>query len=502
MRCTPSRQDVLAHQGDEHFAAISVSLIADTETPISVFQKLAGDRPRAFLLESVEGGEVMGRYSFMGCDVSERFEFADGRGVIVRGEEREEIAVTDPMVTLRGLLAGRTVWAPQALPRFMGGAVGYLGFDCVRYFEGSPLPERKSVDVPEGVLLMTDEVAIYDHLQHRLTLVVHMPLSGDRSAAYAEAVARLAARVEALRTAPSLSNPWLLEGQRDAAGEADIGELRVNRTQENMEAAVSQAREAIAAGEVFQVVVSQRLSVPVSLNPLALYRSLRTVNPSPYMFYLHFEDFAVVGASPEVLVRLEDGELLVRPIAGTRRRGRDRDEDLALEAELLADEKELAEHRMLVDLGRNDLGRVAAVGSVRVSRPLHIERYSHVMHIVTDLYARLAPGIDAFDVFRACFPAGTVSGAPKIRACELLAHLEPDRRGLYAGAVGYFGVDGNMDTCIAIRTMLVEPDAVHIQAGAGLVYDSVPAHEHQECLNKARAGLEAIKQTLARGGAR
>ena len=258
-----------------------------------------------------------------------------------------------------------------------------------------------------------------------------------------------------------------------------------------MESAIQRAREAIEAGEALQVVVSQRHTVPVTVDPLELYRAFRGLNPSPYMFLLGFEDFTVVGASPEVLVRLEDEEILVRPIAGTRRRGRDEAEDEALERELLADAKELAEHRMLVDLGRNDVGRVAEIGSVRVERPLHIERYSHVMHIVTDVHGRLADGLDAFDVLRACFPAGTVSGAPKVRACELLAELEPDRRGPYAGAVNYFSVNGSMDTCIAIRTMIVEPDAVHLQAGAGVVYDSVPAHERQECLSKAEAGLRA-----------
>ncbi len=496
MKCTPSLQEVLEHDGTERFAALSVSLMADTETPVSIFSKLAGDRANAFLLESVEGGELMGRYSFMGCDVRERFEFADGRGTIVRGQERMEMEVEDPLTVIKERLAGRTVWTPQDLPRFVGGAVGFLGFDCVRYFEDIPLPPRNDDGLPEGVLLLTDEVHIYDHLRHRLTMVVHISLEGDRAEHYRQGAARLKARLEQLRTAPPVPARWIDED--DALAELTI---KPNRTRDNFKAAVDQARQAITEGQIFQVVASQRLTVEVSLDPFDLYRALRTVNPSPYMFYLGFGEFSVVGASPEVLVRLEDERLLVRPIAGTRRRGEDRAEDLALEAELLADQKELAEHRMLVDLGRNDLGRVAKVGSVRVERPMHIERYSHVMHIVTDVEATLKPGLDAFDVFRACFPAGTVSGAPKIRACELLAKLEPHRRGLYAGAVGYFGVDGNMDTCIAIRTMVVQPDAVHLQAGAGLVYDSVPEHEYQECLNKARAGLKAISMAMAYGGA-
>jgi len=265
-----------------------------------------------------------------------------------------------------------------------------------------------------------------------------------------------------------------------------------------MQDAVRQGREAIEAGEVFQVVLSQRLTVEARLAPLELYRALRALNPSPYMFLYRFRDFSLVGASPEVLVRVEDGEILLRPIAGTRPRGRTEEEERALEAELLADEKELAEHRMLLDLGRNDVGRVAALGSVRVEDPMHIERYAHVMHIVSDVRAQVAEGFDCLDVLRACFPAGTVSGAPKVRACELIAELEPQRRGLYAGAVGYVGANGNLDMCIAIRTLVVEPDCVHIQAGAGVVWDSVPETEHRECLHKARSGLRAVELALER----
>ena len=496
MIVTPSRQDVLSYAGPEAFVALSVALLADTETPISAFRRLTVGRRDSFLLESVEGGELMGRFSFLGCGVRERFSFRDGVGTLsVDGEERS-FPLSDPLDVVKERLAGWTVWSPGALPRFHGGAVGYLGFDCVRYFEGVPLPAGDGVDVPEGVLLFTDELAIYDHLRHQLVLVVHAPLSGNRGAAYDRACDRLGAMIGRLATtALAPEAPWDLGMVAAATADADA---RSNRTQEDMEAAVLRAKEAIVDGEVFQVVTSQRFTVDAAVDPLTLYRALRALNPSPYMFFFDFGDFAVVGASPEVLVRLEDGELLLRPIAGTRPRGNTAAEDDALEADLLADEKELAEHRMLVDLGRNDLGRVAKVGSVRVENPLHIERYSHVMHIVTDARATLDSGRDAFDVFRACFPAGTVSGAPKVRACELLAQLEPERRGLYAGAVGYFDVSGNMDTCIAIRTLVVEKERVHIQAGAGIVYDSVPATEHEECRNKARAGLRAIQLAVAR----
>lgn len=498
MNVLPALDTVLGYDGPERFVALSVALLADTETPISAFRRLSAGRRNSFLLESVEGGELMGRYSFLGCAVRERLSFRDGVATVTAGGESRQFPITDPLQTVKERLRDWTVWSPGNLPRFHGGAVGYLGFDCVRYFEDVPLPPGDGVEVPEGVLLYTDELAIYDHLRHQLVLVVHAPLDGDRTYAYEQAVERLAAMVGRLATTPLAPEaPWDM-GDVTAATTEGGPEAVSNRTQEDMEAAVLRAKDAIVDGEVFQVVASQRFTVEAQVDPLTLYRALRALNPSPYMFYFDFGEFAVVGASPEVLVRLEDGELLLRPIAGTRRRGETPAEDVELEEDLLADEKELAEHRMLVDLGRNDLGRVAEIGSVRVENPLHIERYSHVMHIVSDARATLREGCDAYDVFRACFPAGTVSGAPKVRACELLAELEPDRRGLYAGAVGYFDVSGNMDTCIAIRTLVVERDKVHIQAGAGIVYDSIPVNEHEECRNKARAGLRAVHLAMAR----
>jgi anthranilate synthase component 1 len=493
MHVTPSLDAFLAHDGLESHGAVHVALLADSETPISVYRKLAAGKPRSFLLESVGGGEIMGRYSFIGCDVDETLSFADGVATI-EGAETTQVPFTDPLDLVRDRLRGRSVWTPADLPRFFGGAVGFLGFDCVRYFEDLPLPPGRPHDLPEGVLLFTDSVFVYDHFSRRLLLIVQAPLDGDRAAAHAAAVARLTDAVRRLaETRLPPEDTWLL----DQGAPPDL-DVVPNRTPENMMAAVARAQEAIEAGEVFQVVVSQRFTVEADVPPFVLYRALRALNPSPYLFFFDFGDFAVVGASPEVLVRLEGDELLVRPIAGTRPRGRTREEDEANEADLLADTKELAEHRMLVDLGRNDVGRVAAIGSVQVDRPLHIERYSHVMHIVTDVHGRLREGLDCFDVFRAAFPAGTVSGAPKIRACELLAELEPDRRGLYAGAVGYFGHGGSMDVCIAIRTLLVENGRVHIQAGAGIVHDSVPASEHAECSHKARAGLAAVGSALAR----
>ena len=504
--CTPSEADFLAHDGEERLAALSVVLLADDETPISLYRRLSAGCTDAVLLESVEGGELMGRYSFIVAGAEERFTFTDGRGVVEVPDGTAParlLEFDDPLDVLRERLSSWTVWSPTPLPRFHGGAVGYLGFDCVQYFEDLPLPARAGLGHPDGCFLLARELYIYDHVSRRLILVTHARLDRDRRAEYAAAHARLERALGRLQEpAPTPDRPWALgpteltAATRAASG--TDGEFTANRSREDFEAAVESARAAIARGEVFQVVLSQRLTVHRTVDPLELYRALRALNPSPYMFLLRFADFAVGGASPEVLVRVEDGEILLRPIAGTRPRGATPAEEAVLEADLLSDEKELAEHRMLVDLGRNDVGRVAAIGSVRVEEPLHIERYSHVVHMVSDVRGDVAPGHDSFDVLRACFPAGTVSGAPKIRACELLAELEPDRRGLYAGAVGYFGAGGNMDMCIAIRTMLVEPRRVHTQAGAGIVWDSDPSREYEECMHKARSGLAAIRLAAAR----
>ncbi len=495
---SPDLAAVQAYTGDATHVALSLSLLADSHTPISVFRALAADGEDAFLLESVEGGETMARYSFVGADVRARMTFADGVATVVERGEARAVPYTDPLALVRARLADWRPWSPHALPRFPGGAVGYIGFDCVCDFEPRiTLPKGAGAGFPAGALLFADAVAAYDHVLRRLVLVVHAPLDGDRAAHYHAARDRLLNLVARLSEARMPERPWPLAADpRVAVG--DALDVRPNRSRPDMEAAVERARAAIAAGDAFQIVVSQRLTVEVDVDPLTLYRALRAVNPSPYMFLLRVGDRALVGASPEVLVRLEGGELLLRPIAGTRKRGGTPEEDAALAADLLADEKELAEHRMLIDLGRNDLGRIAAPGTVRVDDREHIERYAHVMHIVSDIHATLADGLDAFDVFRACFPAGTVSGAPKVRACELLAELEPDRRGPYAGAVGYFGADGSLDTCIAIRTLFVEPGAVHVQAGAGIVHDSVPANEHVECQNKARSALRALQIALQR----
>lgn len=487
----PSRAACEAHVGDHTHVALSTAVIVDGETPVGLYRRLGG----AFLLESVEGGELMGRYSFIGLSAAGHVRFDDGLAEVRRGATTERFAATDPLAVLEAELTRYRVWVPDGLPRFSGGAVGYLSFDCAACFEDIPLPARRVDALPMAFLQIAEELLVYDHVAHRLICVVHARLDGDRGAAYDAAGARLAALITQIMTPSAPTRPWIQP-------EASVDDLTLIRHRDSAEfqAAVRRAKEAIVAGEVFQVVPSQRFTVAAQVDPLELYRSLRALNPSPYMFLLRFPDVAVVGASPEVLVRVEDGEVLLRPIAGTRRRGADEAEDRALAAELLADPKELAEHRMLVDLGRNDVGRVCEYGSVRVEDPMHIERYAHVMHIVTDVRGQLRAGATAFDAFRSCFPAGTVSGAPKIRACALLAELEPHRRGLYAGAVGYFDFAGNMDTCIAIRSLVVEPDQVHAQAGAGIVYDSDPATEDAECAHKARSPLTAVALTLARQG--
>jgi anthranilate synthase component 1 len=465
-----------------------LTLAADTETPVGLFHKLAGARPGSFLLESAHAS---GRWSFVGFDVARTITTAEGG--------------LDPLELVAQELARTTLHVAhdaRELPPFLGGAVGFVGYDAVRAFEHVPLAATRTLDIPEAALFVTDELAAFDHLRGLLHLIVLAPLGGDRARTYDRTLARLAAleaRLETPGPRPRTHRPA-----------PPLPRTQSRTSQSAFEQAVRRAQAAIEAGEIFQVVLSQRHTVEASVEPLALYRALRALNPSPYMFLLRFATHAVVGASPETLVQVtratdeasarpgEDAPLVarVRPIAGTRPRGATPREDSELARELALDEKELAEHRMLLDLGRNDVGRVAKLGSVRVERERAIERYSHVMHLVSDVSGTLAPGKTALDAFRAAFPAGTVSGAPKIRAMELIAALEPERRGLYAGAVGYFGFDGQSDTCIAIRTVLVEPHRCHVQAGAGIVLDSVPALEHAECLAKARGPLTAIAMAL------
>jgi len=484
----PSVDEVRALAGRGKVVPIWTEIPADLETPVSVFLKLRGRGP-AFLLESVEKGEQIGRYSFLGVDPSGVL-VAEGGAVILHeaGGERR-LATEDPLAAAKGILDERRPVAVPGLPHFTGGLVGYLAYDAVRFFERAPLAAKPGLGLPDAILMITDTVIVFDHVRHRLLIVATVALDGNTDAAYADAVARIEGIIAALQA------PLLVEetSRVEASPEPTWAS---NFEQERFEAAVRDAKQEITAGEIFQVVLSQRLSRRTDADPFDIYRTLRMVNPSPYMFYLDLPgELHLLGSSPEMLVRLEEGVAELRPIAGTRSRGADPTEDAGLAEELLADPKERAEHIMLVDLGRNDLGRVCEYGTVHVTEMMEIERYSHVMHIVSSVRGRLRDDADAFDLLRAAFPAGTVSGAPKVRAMEILADLEQERRGPYAGAVGYFGDSGDMDTCIAIRTIVVRGDQVYVQAGAGIVADSDPAREYEETLNKAEALAEAVRLT-------
>ena len=465
---------------------IVLETFADLDTPLSIYLKLA-NKPYTYLLESVVGGERFGRYSFIGLAAQTRIE--------VRGHECTEFSpqaitreamIDDPLEYVEKYLARFKV-APvenaAKLPRFCGGLVGYFGYDTVRYIEKKLAQSQKpdQLGTPDIALLLSEELAIVDNLSGKLYLVVYA--TPGAPGAYERARARLAELLQKLREPVVIPPSAVAESAPAVSG---FG-------REAYHAAVERAKKYIFEGDIMQVVPSQRMVKPLRATPLALYRALRTLNPSPYMFYFDFDDFHVVGASPEILARLEGDTVTVRPIAGTRKRGATPEEDKALAEELLADPKERAEHIMLMDLGRNDAGRVAQTGSVRVTENMVIERYSHVMHIVSNVDAKIKPGLGAIDVLRATFPAGTVSGAPKVRAMEIIDELEPVKRGIYAGAVGYLGFDGNMDVAIALRTGVVKDGMLYAQAGGGVVADSEPEAEWQETQNKARALLRAAE---------
>jgi len=487
----PSKAKALLRQG--YRVPIYRELPADLETPVSLYLKLRQGGP-SFLLESVERAERIGRYSFLGvqptaCLVS-RGEEAQiiGQGWI----RTEHLDNRDPLDVVKRCMSCRPVVSVPELPRFNGGAVGYVGYEVVRFFEPrlqNCIPAaRSSFDLPDTVFLLTDTLVIFDHARQQILIVAHAADSentGSATAAYEDAVERIEALIA------QISQP--LPPQRPPL-QTSPGELTANITQAQFEDAVRRAKAYIATGDIFQVVISQRLQRWTPADPFSIYRALRRVNPSPYMFYLDLPGgLHLIGSSPEVLVRLENGIAEIRPLAGTRPRGHSQAEDEALACELLADPKERAEHVMLVDLARNDLGRVCRYGTVRVPTMMTIERYSHVMHIVSEVIGELDPRHDAFDLLRATFPAGTVSGAPKVRAMEIIAELEALRRGPYAGAVGYFDYSGNMDTCIAIRTIVMDNQMAYLQAGAGIVADSDPTREYEETLYKARALAEAVE---------
>ena len=471
----PSLGEVASYEGKANLVPVYREINADLETPVSAYLKVANG-PYSYLLESVEGGERLARYSFIGADPQK----------VVRTGEGEEYGVIDPLIPVEEMLSEYRLADVDYLDKFNGGAVGYIAYDAVRHFEELPAPEADPLGLPESIFMLSTTYLVFDHLRHKIKVVSHARLEGDTKRAYEEAIGRIEDVVGRLKSFPNIPEPNL-----DMQTDADI---EFNMSRERYEDMVNRTREYIIAGDVIQTVVAQRMSRPTSAHPFQIYRSLRAVNPSPYMYYLDMGDFQVVGASPELLVQVIDGKVAVHPIAGTRRRGRNEAEDLELEEELRMDEKERAEHIMLLDLGRNDVGRVSEPGTVEVTQILDIERYSHVIHLVSHVTGQLRDEYTNYDALRACFPAGTVSGAPKIRAMEIIAELEPDKRSVYAGAVGYFDFSGNMDTAIAIRTLVLKDGVAHVQAGGGIVYDSNPEDEYMETIHKASAVFKAIDQ--------
>jgi len=471
-----------------------MTLLADQETPIRLYQKFRRDD--SFLLESVEGGAQWARYSFIGLYPFLTIE-AKGEQISIRGRDgTHQQCRGNPVHVLRAYLERYKSPSLPHFPRLTGGAVGFFGYNTLRYFERLPAHREEYLQIPDLRFLFVDELLVFDHLKQEIQLIVNLHLDRDDTAEqisdkYEQACQRLQQLAEQAAGDLPAKEPAM---RRVAQTRSRELELVPNMSQAEFEAMVSRAKEYIAAGDIFQVVLSQRFSIDTTVDPFAVYRVLRTLNPSPYMFYLQYREETLVGASPELLVRVEDGKVQMRPIAGTRRRGATPQEDAALAEELLADPKERAEHYMLLDLGRNDVGRVSAYGTVRVEEQMVIEYYSHVMHLVSHVTGQLREDLDPFDALISAFPAGTVSGAPKLRAMEIIAELERDARHIYAGAIGYLSFTGNLDSCITIRTMLFKDGRAYIQAGAGIVADSVPSLEYRETINKAAALVRALEK--------
>jgi anthranilate synthase component 1 len=486
---TPEQFQRYAEQGYNRIP-LARQVLADLDTPLSAYLKLA-DAPYTYLFESVHGGEQWGRYSIIGLPCRTILRVHGDTITLARdGRVEETITVDNPLCWIEAYSARFKAPEIDALPRFTGGLVGYFGYETMGYIEPRLKTDKPDpIGAPDILLMVSEDLLVFDNLSGKLLIVTHAdPRETD---AYAKAEARLDGLEQTLREKALPPRP------RQPVNRVDETDFVSGFTREGFEHAVGRVKDYIVEGDTMQVVLSQRLSIPYAAPPLDLYRALRCLNPSPYLYHLNLGDFHIVGSSPEILVRLEDDTVTVRPIAGTRRRGSTPEEDRALERELLADPKEIAEHLMLIDLGRNDAGRVAETGTVQVTDKMIIERYSHVMHIVSNVTARLKKGMNAFDVLAATFPAGTVSGAPKIRAMEIIAELEPVKRGVYSGAVGYIGWSGNLDTAIAIRTAVIKDGTLHIQAGAGVVHDSIPRNEWEETMNKARAIFRAVAMASA-----
>jgi anthranilate synthase component I len=477
---------------------IYCDILADMETPVSAFCKISSG-PYSFLLESVVGGEHIARYSFIGIDPYLVMKHAGNTATLYwsttdSDECIEEIQCSDPLVFIQAELEQYYLIDPlgieyDTLPSFYGGAVGYLAYETAARFEHLPVPEKNALGLPLAIFCFTETVLVFDHLKHRVRIVTHFHLdTSDLQSEYKRVIAIIEEIQQRLQRVPNLPEEPDIKTDMVSSG------ITSNRTAAEFEFMVCKAKEYIREGDIFQVVLSQRLSRHVNAAPFTIYRALRSINPSPYMFFLDFQDMHIIGASPELLVRVEDGEVTIHPIAGTRKRGEDPHSDQQLADELKNDPKERAEHVMLVDLGRNDVGRVSIPGSVKVSQFMEIERYSHVMHLVSNVTGQLRPELSSYDALRAGFPAGTVSGAPKIRAMEIISALEGEQRGIYAGAVGYFSHSGNLDTAITLRTMVIQNGQAYIQAGGGIVADSNPSEEYQESLNKAKALLRALDE--------
>lgn len=487
---SPTREEFLEKSKLGNLIPVWREVLADMETPVSAFRKIAGNRPNSFLLESVEGGERLARYSFLGSDPYLVFRSKNDTATITEGGSTETLTLKagerDPLHVLKELLDRYTYVASPELPPFVGGAVGMIGYDTVRFFEKLPTLAEDDLGLDDCIFLFTDTLLVFDNVKHKVLALCNAHVGADPGAAYDAAAGKVDALLDRLKE-PLPVVPTLSPGR-------DTGEFTSNRTEEDYLAAVLRAKEYIAAGDTFQAQIGRRLQKTLKADPFDVYRALRSINPSPYMFYLDFGDTKLVGASPEILVGEQNGKITVRPIAGSRHgRGATPAEDEAIAADLLADEKERAEHIMLVDLARNDIGRVSEYGSVCVDELMVIEKYSHVMHIVSEVTGTLRDGLDQFDVLRASFPAGTLTGAPKVRTMEIIEKLEPTRRGHYGGGIGYFSFSGNMDTAITIRTALVKNGTIYIQAAGGVVADSVPEYEFRETQAKMRALTRAVE---------
>jgi len=492
MPMKPEQFEQLSAQGYSRIPVMR-EVLADLDTPLSTYLKLA-NAPYTYLFESVQGGETWGRYSIIGLPARTLMRvFGNEIRLEHDGSEIEKVEVADPLAWIEAYQARYHVPELDGLLRFTGGLVGYFGYDTIRYIEPrlAECPNPDELGTPDILLMVSDEVVVFDNLGGKLYIIVHA------DPAQADALAQAEQRLDELQGQLAREIPRKnIYCSEPSMSESDFVS---GFTQDGFESAVDRAKEYIVEGDVMQVVLSQRLSVPYNAEPLDLYRVLRNLNPSPYMYFLNLGEFQIVGSSPEILTRLEDGIVEVRPIAGTRPRGATPEADRELEVDLLADPKELAEHLMLIDLGRNDVGRVAETGSVKLTEKMLIERYSHVMHIVSNVKGKLKKEMSAMDALRATFPAGTVSGAPKIRAMQIIDELEPTKRGIYSGAVGYLGWNGNMDTAIAIRTAVIKDNKLYIQAGAGIVADSVPRNEWDETMNKGRAMFRAVAQVSGKG---